>query len=65
MVTMYPSYIMVLRNGYSVCVSFLHNGDKCLQKPKVDNGKLIDPLQLRKPFLGWFLFVACVLANVK
>lgn len=64
MVTVYPSYTMVVRNGFSV--SFLHNGDKKrLQKAKVGNGKLIAPLQLRKPFLGWFLFVACVQANVK
>lgn len=64
MVTVYPSYTMVVRNGFSV--SFLHNGDKKrLQKAKVGNGKLIAPLQLRKTFLGWFLFVACVQANVK
>lgn len=64
MVTVYPFYTMVMRNGYSV--SFPHNDDKKrLQKTNVDNGKLIAPLQLRKPFLGWFLFVACVQANVK
>ena len=64
MVTVYPSYTVVVRNGYSV--SFLHNGDeKWLRKAKVDNGKLIAPLQLRKPLWGWFLFVAYVLGNVK